>query len=126
MAMRNPLLRAIFPRDSSRSVFLRSRKGLMAAYATGILLAGAALTAGLSTRASADETCIGLVTKVYRANAKIGVQLLDNAPVGANGAVIDFDVLDGLPFDNVEPGDRLKFNVEQIGGVWTITRFQRQ
>jgi hypothetical protein len=126
MAMRNPLLRATFPRDSNRSAFLLSRKGLMVAYATGILSAGAALTAGLSTRASADELCIGLVTKVYRANAKIGVQLLDNAPVGASGAVIDFDVLDGLPFDNVEPGDRLKFNVEQIGGVWTITRFQRQ
>jgi Copper binding periplasmic protein CusF len=126
MAMRNPLLRATFPRDSNRSAFLLSRKGLMVAYAAGILSAGAALTAGLPTRASADELCIGLVTKVYRANAKIGVQLLDNAPVGASGAVIDFDVLDGLPFDNVEPGDRLKFNVEQIGGVWTITRFQRQ
>ena len=124
--MRNPPPRAIFPCGSNRSVFLRSRKGLMLAYATGILLAGAALTAGLSTRASADETCVGLVTKVYRANAKIGVQLLDNAPVGASGAVVDFDVLDGLPFDNVEPGDRLKFNVEQIGGVWTITKFQRQ
>jgi hypothetical protein len=126
MAMRNPLLRVIFPRDSNRGVLLRSRKGLMVAYATGILSAGAALTAGLSTRASADEFCIGLVTKVYRANAKIGVQLLENAPVGVSGAVVDFDVLDGLPFDNVEPGDRLKFNVEQIGGIWTITRFQRQ
>lgn len=124
--MRNPLLRVIFPRDSNRGVLLRSRKGLMVAYATGILSAGAALTAGLSTRASADEFCIGLVTKVYRANAKIGVQLLENAPVGVSGAVVDFDVLDGLPFDNVEPGDRLKFNVEQIGGIWTITRFQRQ
>jgi Copper binding periplasmic protein CusF len=126
MAMRNSLPRTIFPRDSGRSVFLLSRKGLMVAYAAGILSAGAALTAGLPAPASADELCIGLVTKVYRANAKIGVQLLDNAPVGASGAVIDFDVLDGVPFDNVEPGDRLKFNVEQIGGVWTITRFQRQ
>jgi Copper binding periplasmic protein CusF len=126
MAMRNPLLRAVISRDNDRSVFLLSRRGLMLAYAAAVLSAGASLTTGWSTRAWADELCIGLVTKIYRANAKVGVQLLENTPVGASGAVVDFDVLDGVPFDNVEPGDRLKFNVEQIGGVWTITRFQRQ
>ena len=124
--MRNPLLRAVISRDNDRSVFLLSRRGLMLAYAAAVLSAGASLTTGWSTRAWADELCIGLVTKIYRANAKVGVQLLENTPVGASGAVVDFDVLDGVPFDNVEPGDRLKFNVEQIGGVWTITRFQRQ
>jgi hypothetical protein len=86
----------------------------------GTLLAGFIFTAGLSAPALADETLVGLVTKVYRANAKVGIQLQDN------GAVVDFDVLDGLPFDEVEPGDRLKFSAEQIGGVWTITSFQRQ
>jgi hypothetical protein len=86
----------------------------------GMLLAGFIFTAGLSAPALADEILFGLVTKVYRANGKVGVQLQDS------GAVIDFDVLDGLPFDEVEPGDHLKFNAEQIGGVWTITRFQRQ
>jgi hypothetical protein len=126
MAMRDPLLRAATSRDDDRGVFLLSRRRLMLAYAAGILSAGVALTTGWSTRAWADELCIGLVTKVYRANAKVGVQLLENTPVGASGAVIDFDVLDGVQFDNVEPGDRLRFNVEQIGGVWTITRFQRQ
>jgi hypothetical protein len=124
--MGNPLLSAIFSRDSDRSAFLLSRKELMVACAAGILSAGAALTMGLPTRAWADEVGLGIVTKVYRANGKIGVQLLDNTPVGVNGAVVDLDVLDSLSFDDVEPGDRLSFNVEQIGGVWTITRFQRQ
>jgi hypothetical protein len=86
----------------------------------GTLLAGFIFAAGLSAPALADEVLFGLVTKVYRANGKVGVQLQDS------GAVVDFDVLDGLPFDEVEPGDRLTFNAEQIGGVWTITRFQRQ
>jgi Copper binding periplasmic protein CusF len=86
----------------------------------GTLWAGIIFAAGLSAPALADEVLFGLVTKVYRANGKVGVQLQDT------GAVVDFDVLDGLPFDEVEPGDRLKFNAEQIGGVWTITRFQRQ
>jgi hypothetical protein len=90
--------------------------------AMGMLLAG--FMFGLGTLALADELFFGLVTKVYRANGKIGVQLQQNGP--ANGAIIDFDVLDGLPFDEVEPGDRLRFNAEQIGGVWTITSFQRQ
>ena len=82
------------------------------------------LTLGLTTHAPADELFVGLVTKVYRANSKIGIQLQQNN--GAPGPIVDFDVLDGLPFDEVEPGDRLRFTAEQIGGVWTITRFQRQ
>jgi hypothetical protein len=114
---------AIFSRV--RGMFLLSRRKLMAASAAGVVSAVVAVAA-LPTRAWADEIFLGLVTKVYRANGKIGVQLLDNAAVGANGAVVDFDVLDGLPFDEVEPGDRLRFGAEQIGGLWTITRFQRQ
>jgi len=78
----------------------------------------------LSAVALADELFFGLVIKVYRANGKIGIQLQQNGAIA--GAIIDFDVLDGLPFDEVEPGDRLRFSAEQIGGVWTITRFQRQ
>lgn len=90
----------------------------------GMLLAGFVFIVGLSTLTLADELFSGLVTKVYRANGKIGVQLQQNG--AATGAVVDFDVVDGLPFDDVEPGDRLRFSAEQIGGIWTITRFQRQ
>ena len=90
----------------------------------GMLLAVSVFMAGLSAVALADELFFGLVTKVYRANGKIGIQLQQNGAIA--GAIIDFDVLDGLPFDEVEPGDRLRFSAEQIGGVWTITRFQRQ
>ena len=86
----------------------------------GSLVAGIIFAGGLGSLALADDLFAGRVTKVYRANAKIGIQLQDN------GAVVDFDVLDGLPFDEIEPGDRLKFSAEQIGGIWTITRFQRQ
>lgn len=106
--------------------FLLFRRKLIAASGAGILLAAVAVALALPSGAWADEVFFGLVTKVYRANGKIGVQLLDNAAVGVNGAVVDFDVLDGLPFDEVEPGDRLRFAAEQIGGLWTITRFQRQ
>lgn len=88
------------------------------------LLTGLALALGLVTHSLAEDLFVGLVTKVYRANGKIGVQLQQNA--GDAGPIIDFDVLDGLPFDEVEPGDRLRLAAEQIGGVWTITRFQRQ
>jgi Cu/Ag efflux protein CusF len=109
-----------------RGAFMLSQRKLMAASAAGILSTAVAAATALPTRAWADEIAFGLVTKVYRANGKIGVQLLDSATVGVNGAVVDFDVLDGLPFDEVEPGDRLRFSVEQIGGLWTITRFQRQ
>jgi hypothetical protein len=89
----------------------------------GMLLAGSICIAGLSVVALADELFFGLVTKIYRANGKVGIQLQQG---GAPGAIVDFDVLDGLPFDEVEPGDRLRFRAEQIGGVWTITGFQRQ
>ena len=88
------------------------------------LLTGLALALGPVTHSLAEDLFVGLVTKVYRANGKIGVQLQQNA--GDAGPIIDFDVLDGLPFDEVEPGDRLRLAAEQIGGVWTITRFQRQ
>jgi hypothetical protein len=88
------------------------------------LLTGLVLVLGPVPHSLADDLFVGLVTKVYRANGKIGVQLQQNA--GDAGPIIDFDVLDGLPFDEVEPGDRLRFAAEQIGGVWTITRFQRQ
>jgi hypothetical protein len=88
--------------------------------AIGMLLAAFIFTVGLSTPMLADELLFGLVTKVYRANGKVGVLLQDS------DAVVDFDVLDSLPFDGVEPGDHLKFSAEQIGGVWTITSFQRQ
>jgi hypothetical protein len=121
--MGTALQRAVFTRI--RRVFLLSRNTLMGASAAGILSAAFAF-APVQTPAWADEVFLGLVTKVYRANGKIGVQLLDNASVGVSGAVVDFDVLDGLPFDEVEPGDRLRFGAEQIGGLWTITRFQRQ
>jgi hypothetical protein len=88
------------------------------------LLTGLVFALGPVTHSLAEDLFVGLVTKVYRANAKIGVQLQQNG--GAAGPIIDFDVLDGLPFDEVEPGDHLRFTAEQIGGVWTITRFQRQ
>ena len=65
----------------------------------GMLLAGSVFIAGLSAVALADELFFGLVTKVYRANGKIGIQLQQNGAIA--GAIIDFDVLDGLPFDEV-------------------------
>src|ERR1700753_462933 len=104
----------------------RGRAIPTALFVAAILSAALAALAVFPVRARADEAAFGLVTKVYRANGKIGVQMLDSATAGPSGAVIDFDVLAGLPFDEVEPGDRLRFFVEQIGGVWTITRFQRQ
>jgi hypothetical protein len=113
-------------RDPDQETTRLFRKEPIFARAVKVLCTAAVLAVGLSVQVLADETFFGLVTKVYRANGKIGVQLLDNATAGLSGAVIDLDVLDGLPFDEVEPGDRLKLNVEQIGGVWTITRFQRQ
>lgn len=85
---------------------------------------GPILALGLIAHAFGDEVFFGLVTKVYRANGKIGIQVQQAG--GTAGPVVDFDILDGVPFDEIEPGDRLRFTAEQIGGVWTITRFQRQ
>ena len=99
-------------------------KELNVVRAIGVLVARFVFIVGLTMPTLADQLFFGLVTKVYRANGKMGVQLHENGAV--TGAIIDFDVLDGLPFDEVEPGDRLKFSAEQIGGVWTITKFQRQ
>jgi hypothetical protein len=95
------------------------------AYMIGFLTA-AVVALGMPVMCLADEVLFGRVTKIYRANGKIGVQLLENGNIGTSGAVVDLDILDGIPLDQVEPGDQLKFSIEQIGGVWTITAFQRR
>jgi len=95
---------------------------------TKVILAGTATVTLISSGALAQQNLTGLVTKVYRANGKITIQQTQSGTVGANtgGVAEDFEIKEGLRFDDVQAGDRLIFTVEEIGGVKTITKLQKQ
>jgi Copper binding periplasmic protein CusF len=93
-----------------------------------IILATAVVIAVTCSEASAQQNLTGVVVQVYRANGQITIRQTQGATIDASGRIAkgDFEVQDGLNFGNVEAGDRLLFTVEEIGGVDTITKFEKQ
>lgn len=93
---------------------------------TKILLATAIVL--VSSGALAQQALTGSITKVDEANGKITIQKTQSGTVGTNagGAAEDFKVQDGLLFNAVQPGDKVRFTATEAGGVKTITKLEKQ
>jgi Cu/Ag efflux protein CusF len=93
-----------------------------------IILASAAAAALLSSGAFAQQTGMGTISRVDEANGKIAIQQTQGGTVGANagGASEEFKVQDGLMFNALREGDKITFTADQIGGVKTITKIEKQ
>jgi len=93
-----------------------------------IVLAGAASIAVLCSGALAQQTRMGTVSGVDPARGRIAIQQAPGGTVGANtgGTSEEFKVQDGLLFNSVQAGDKVAFTVDEIGGVKTVTKLQKQ
>ena len=92
-----------------------------------IIFTSAAIIA-ISSGALAQQGLTGSITRVDEANGKIAIQPTQSAAGGANaaGAADQFNVQDGLLFNTVQAGDKVVFTADEIGGVRTITKLERQ
>ena len=70
---------------------------------------------------------MGTISGVDEVSGKIAIQQTLGGTVGANtgGTSEEFKVQDGL-FNSVQVGDKVTFTVDEIGGVKTITKLQKQ
>ena len=93
-----------------------------------IILAGAAAIPLLCSGALAQQARMGTISGVDEASGKIAIQQTPGGTVGANtgGTSEEFKVQDGLLFNSVQVGDKVAFTVDEIGGVKTITKLQKQ
>jgi Cu/Ag efflux protein CusF len=93
-----------------------------------IIFASAAATAIIGSGAFAQQTGMGTISKVDEAHGKIAIQQTQSGTVGANtgGASEEFRVQDGLMFNALQEGDKIAFTADEIGGVKTITKIQKQ
>jgi Cu/Ag efflux protein CusF len=93
-----------------------------------IVLAGIAAVSIGSSGALAQQALTGTISRVDEANGKIAIQQTQSGTVGANtaGAAEDFTVQDGLMFNAFQVGDKVAFTVNEVGGVKTITKLQKQ
>jgi Cu/Ag efflux protein CusF len=93
-----------------------------------IVFASVAATAIACSGAFADQTGKGTVSRLDEANGKIAIQPSASGTVGANtgSASEEFKVQDGLLFNALREGDKVTFTTDEIGGVKTITKLQKQ
>jgi Cu/Ag efflux protein CusF len=93
-----------------------------------IILGSAAATAIVCSGAFAEQTGMGTVSRLDEANGKIAIQQTRSGTVGANagGASEEFRVQDGLLFNALQEGDKVTFTTDEIGGIKTITKLQKQ
>jgi Cu/Ag efflux protein CusF len=95
---------------------------------TRIIWAGAAAMI-ISSAAWADEELIGRVIKTDPANGKITLEHRPAGTVGAAGGstfVDEYNLQNDVAFRGVQVGDPVSFTAAQIGGVWSVTRIQKQ
>jgi Cu/Ag efflux protein CusF len=93
-----------------------------------IVSATAAAAAIASSGAFAQQTGTGTIGRVDEANGKIAIQQTQSGTVGANasGTSEEFKVQDGLLFNALREGDKVTFTADEIGGVKTITKIEKQ
>jgi Cu/Ag efflux protein CusF len=88
------------------------------------IIAAALFSAG----ASAQESRLGTISRLDEANGTIAIA---EAQTGTTGSATvmpsqEFKLQDGLAFNAFKEGDRVSYTVQDIGGVKTITKLQRQ
>ena len=76
----------------------------------------------------AQESRLGTISRVDEANGTIAIAeaQLGTTGSGAGSAAQEFKLQDGLLFNAIKEGDRISYTVEEIRGVKTITRLQKQ
>jgi Cu/Ag efflux protein CusF len=94
----------------------------------GVILAGTAALAIISSAALGQQALTGMVTKVDRINRIVAIQQTQSGTIGANtgGAAEDFKTQDGLSLDTLHAGDKITFSATETGGIKTITKLQKQ
>lgn len=92
------------------------------------ILAAAAAAIAIGSTALAQQSLTGTITRVDEPNGKVTIQQTQSGTVGANsgGAADDFKVQDGLMFNALKAGDRVVFTADEIGGVKTVTKIEKQ
>ena len=93
-----------------------------------LTILGAAALITLSADALAQQSRVGTVTRLDEANGTIAIAEAQGGTVGSSSAAgsEEFKAQDGLLFNALKEGDRVSFTVEEIRGVKTITRLQKQ
>ena len=89
------------------------------------ILASVAAVTIISAGALAQVAQTGRITKIDP-KGTIGLEHLANGQAGAATVVDEFKVQDGLPVSNLKAGDKVAFTAAQVGGVWTVTKIQKQ
>jgi Cu/Ag efflux protein CusF len=56
----------------------------------------------------------------------IVLEHLANGRAGASTVVDEFNVQDDLPVSDLKIGDNVDFTSAQVGGIWTVTKIQKQ
>ena len=89
---------------------------------------GIVAVALLSTGASAQESRLGTISRLDEANGTIAIAEAQSGTTGSSAATAsqDFKLQDGLVFNAFKEGDRVSFTVQDIGGVKTITKLEKQ
>jgi Cu/Ag efflux protein CusF len=96
-----------------------------------ITLASVAVLTVISSGALAQEDqTTGKIIKIDQANGKITLEHKGGGTVGAATAVknpVDtYKIGDGLTLSALKVGDPVAFTEARIGGVWTVTKIQKQ
>jgi len=81
-----------------------------------------------SVSASAQESRLGTISRLDKANGTIAIADAQTGTTGsgAGAASQEFKVQDGLVFNAVKEGDRISYTVQDIRGVKTVTKLEKR
>jgi Cu/Ag efflux protein CusF len=78
-----------------------------------------------SVGAYAQGSRLGTISRLDEANGTITIAEAQTGS-GADAASQEFKVQDGLVFNAVKEGDRISYTVQDIGGIKTVTKLEKQ
>jgi Cu/Ag efflux protein CusF len=81
-----------------------------------------------SAGASAQESHQGTINRLDEATGTVAISEARTGTTGSGAgmAAQEYKLQDGLLFNALREGDRISFTVEEIRGVKTITKLQKQ
>jgi len=82
----------------------------------------------LSVAAHAQEFRVGTITGLDEVKGTIAIAEASTGTVGSSAADAgqEFKLQDGLMFNALNAGDRISYTVEDVGGLKTVTKVERQ
>ena len=88
----------------------------------------AAAAVGFCAAAYAQQATLkGEITKLDEATGTLTLKQDQSGTVGgAGGATADYKVKDGLLFNAVKAGDKVRITVNRVDGKMTITKLQKE